>query len=557
MPELVVVSRRNRFANGWGTLRWIEASQRYRLRFKQVAGSREEYFSVTQYGSKRAARGAAEKRRRILAGQVATGRRVVVPRLTVAEQVQAWLTRKRGTPSYDGYVDRAAHVMRHPLGAIPLERLQGQDVSDFYYDLEHEPQPMLKRGVIQPQESWRPLRPKTIKHVAGVLNAALDLAVAQGLMPNGNPTKNERVSPPRVRKRTYDLFDVSEMDRMIEGADGYLQPVLILLCRYGLRPGEALSLRWTDLGATSLTVARSIRDLDTPKTDAGFRTLPVAASDMAALRGWRATVAGSPWLFPAQDGRPTRLQTLNRDFARLLRRLGIRYRRPYDCRHTAITMVIAYTRTHGRALHRRRGPLGRPRRALHDAQYLPPPPADQPGACGGDGTSLPGGEAANRGGAGSRRPWAREPRGDLRRGLGPPTALAADDVGVDRGGYGGASYRCPGRLGCPSGQGVRPLRAHDRHRALRPAGRSGHGPKHRLGCPMPKPGCILLLRHGWLTYRLVALTICQAGLLEPVWAVELRTGGSRRSGNVGQRLSIMTRDVCAGRVLAYTLGDRD
>jgi integrase len=343
VPELTIASRRKRLGDGSGTIRWIERSQRYRLRFQQRGARREEYFSVAQYASKRAARAAAEKCQRILAGQVATGRRVVVPRLTVAEQVQAWLVRKRGMPSYEGYVDRAAHVMRHRIGAVPLDRLQGQDVSDFYFELEHEPQPMLKRGVIQPAENWRPLRPKTIKHVAGVLNAALDLAVAQGLMPNGNPTKNERVSPPRVRKRTYDLFDVSEMDRMIEGANGYLKPVLILLCRYGLRPGEALAMRWTDLGVTSLTVARSIRDLDTPKTDAGFRTLPMAAADMGTIRGWRAAVDGSPWLFPADDGKPTRLQTLNRDYARLLQRLGIRYRRPYDCRHTAITMVIAYT----------------------------------------------------------------------------------------------------------------------------------------------------------------------------------------------------------------------
>ena len=136
MPELAVVSRRRRLGNGNGTVRWIETSQRYRLRFQQHGVRREEYFSVAQYGSKRAARAEVDKRRRVLAGQVASGRRVAVERRTVAEQVEAWLARKRGTPSYGGYVDRAAHVIRHQIGTVTLERLRGQDVSDFYYHLE-------------------------------------------------------------------------------------------------------------------------------------------------------------------------------------------------------------------------------------------------------------------------------------------------------------------------------------------------------------------------------------------------------------------------------------
>jgi integrase len=233
---------------------------------------------------------------------------------------------------------------RHRIGALPVARLQGQDISDFYYELEHSPQPASTRGFVQPPQNWRPLRPKTIKHVAGVLNAALDLAVAQGLMPNGNPARNERISPPRVRKRTYDLFDVAELDALVQGAAGYMRPLVIVLARYGLRPGEALALRWTDLGATDLTVSRSIRDLETTKTDAGFRTIPVAADDMAVLRAWRNEVGESVWLFPGADGRPIRLSTFGSAFTRLLHRLGLRHRRPYDCRHTAITMVIAYTR---------------------------------------------------------------------------------------------------------------------------------------------------------------------------------------------------------------------
>lgn len=343
-PELAVVTHRSRVANGAGTILWLEASQRYRLRFQQGGVRREEYFSITHFGSRRGAKGEAERRRRVLAGQVASGRRVAVGRVTIGEQVERWLLRKRGIPAHGGYVDRAAHIYRHAIGSIPLDRLRGEDISGFYYDLEHLPQPSIKRGTLQPPEAWRPLGPKTIKHIAGVLNAALDLAVGQGLLPNGNPAKNERISPPRVRKRSYDLFEIDELDRMIDAAQGYLRPLLMLLARYALRPGEALALRWTDIGPSQLTIARSIRDLATTKTDAGFRTIPLSPGDAELLRAWRTRTGDSPWLFAGRDGSPLRPQTFGYAFTQLLRRTAIRHRRPYDCRHTAITMVIAYTR---------------------------------------------------------------------------------------------------------------------------------------------------------------------------------------------------------------------
>ena len=344
MPELAVVAHRMRVANGAGTLLWLQASQRYRLRFQQGGVRREEYFSIAKYGSRRTAKGEAERRRRVLAGQVASGRRIAVGRVTVGEQVERWLVRKRGIPAHDGYVDRAAHICRHAIGTIPLDRLRGEDISALYYDLEHLPQPSVKRGTLQAPATWKPLGAKTIRHVAGVLNAALDLAAGQGLLPNGNPAKNERISAPRVRKRTYDLFEIDELDRMLDAAQGYLNPMLTLLSRYALRPGEALALRWTDIGPSHVTVARSIRDLATTKTDAGFRTVPLAPVDAELLRAWRAQSGDSPWLFPGRDGLPIRPQTFGYAFTQLLRRLAIRHRRPYDCRHTAITMVIAYTR---------------------------------------------------------------------------------------------------------------------------------------------------------------------------------------------------------------------
>jgi integrase len=328
-----------RAPNGTGELRWRASTQRYELRIQQGGVRRTiGYFSVARYGSKTAAYAAGERRRREVSGQAAVGSLVVPTRKTVNDALDELLRRSAAyrDVTADGYEDRAAHIRRH-LGHLRLEQLTGSQVADFYVALSTQPQP--------PRQ--RPLAPKTIRHISGVLVAALDLAVARRDLSAGNPIRLERIKPPRLRKRRYELFAAGEIEALLDATREtapWLHVVILLLSWCGLRPGEALALQAGDFEGNTLTVQRSVSDLATTKSDAGYRTITVDRAVLDAVGRLPAPPSATPWLLPGERGGPRTLKQLDAAFESLLRRLRLRHRRPYDLRHTAISHAIAYAR---------------------------------------------------------------------------------------------------------------------------------------------------------------------------------------------------------------------
>ncbi len=259
---------------------------------------------------------------------------------TVADVMRDSLARKSGqaTVTSDGYEDRAAHIIRH-LGATPLSKLTGQRIADFYVALETQNQPPRNK----------PLRPKTIGHIIGVLNRALDLAVARGEL-RGNPIRLEKIRGPRKRKRMLDIFSAAEVEQLLHGAATmtpdvpWLPSAIALMARCALRPGEAMALKRNDFSGSSLRIERSIATLETPKTDFGYRVIVIDETVRDLVEGWLSVNPDTTWVFPSSVGIPTKIQVLGKVFNRLLQGLKMRHHVPYDLRHTAITHAMAYAR---------------------------------------------------------------------------------------------------------------------------------------------------------------------------------------------------------------------
>ena len=154
--------------------------------------------------------------------------------------------------------------------------------------------------------------------------------------------------------------------------------LVLLYC--GLRPGEALALRWSDLDLDSdeptLQVNRALQLADgnetvfaSPKTKRGRRTLALPASVTGALLASRKVSmektlkAGESWreeslVFPSQAGTPLSRNNIWRAFLRISKaaelgrwvpseakrgpQLKWQYGfRLYDLRHTAATLQLA------------------------------------------------------------------------------------------------------------------------------------------------------------------------------------------------------------------------
>lgn len=134
--------------------------------------------------------------------------------------------------------------------------------------------------------------PRTVSHHLAVLRTALAQAERWGLV-----VRNEAklVQGPRIPKgdvRTLTLPEASRLLTQVE-ADPW-EAIYVLAVTTGMRQGEILGLRWSDIDGQRLTVAKTLvwlngkAILDDTKTDSSRRTLTLTARAAAALERRRA-----------------------------------------------------------------------------------------------------------------------------------------------------------------------------------------------------------------------------------------------------------------------------
>jgi integrase len=124
--------------------------------------------------------------------------------------------------------------------------------------------------------------------------------------------------------------------------------LISVLAYAGLRPGEALGLRWKDIREKTLLIQRAIslgEEADTKTRQ--HRTVRLHAPLASDLRHWR-MAAGCPddyeLVFPGRDGQPWSQAAYQswrrRAFARATQAAGLPRARPYDLRHSFASLLL-------------------------------------------------------------------------------------------------------------------------------------------------------------------------------------------------------------------------
>jgi integrase len=168
-------------------------------------------------------------------------------------------------------------------------------------------------------------------------------------------------APPRVEKEIEPIpaADVAKILAAAEGTPyGARWSVALAL---GLRPGEALGLRWddVDLDEGLLHVRQQLQRVKgrglvatAPKSEAGKRSMFLPPTLLAALKAHRKAqnearlMAGDHWtdtglVFTLADGRGIDAVLDRRRWHALLETAGVTPRRLYDARHSAATILLA------------------------------------------------------------------------------------------------------------------------------------------------------------------------------------------------------------------------
>lgn len=237
--------------------------------------------TVTVRGTKKD----AELELRRIEYELQTGTHTHPTKITIGEYFDQWLEHVEGAVSpktFQGYQCIVVHHITPSLGAIRLSKLQPLDIEQYYHRL-------LRHGRVDGKGG---LSAQTIKHHHALIHTALSQAVNWRLLPC-NPA--EAVSPPRVARREMNVLDEAQTAQLLEYASGTRLYVPILLAvTTGMRRGEVLGLRWTDVEFESATIAvrRSLQQVKDglyfkePKTGRG-RVVHLPQVTAEALRRHR------------------------------------------------------------------------------------------------------------------------------------------------------------------------------------------------------------------------------------------------------------------------------
>lgn len=181
-----------------------------------------------------------------------------------------------------------------------------------------------------------------------VLSSMFSRAEAWGWLQR-NPVRAAKKPRKKNSRRVPRALSIAEVEAIRSGM-GQPDAILVSVLAYaGLRPGEALALKWGDLRGDTIRVSRALSFGEEKRTKTGrSRTVPVIPALRWDLATWR-IASGRPsadaYVFPGPDGAPWDEGKYRRwrrfTFKPALEPAGLdRDVRVYDLRHHRASMLI-------------------------------------------------------------------------------------------------------------------------------------------------------------------------------------------------------------------------
>lgn len=212
-----------------------------------------------------------------------------------------------------------------------------------------------------------------IKNLNKLLKTFLNYAVAEGYLLK-NPCSNSNIVIPKDNefKKNEDKIEVFSNEEInilkINLENHRLKALILLALGTGLREGELLGLKWSDIDFINkeLKVQRSIKQvsiinsdgsreyktiIQTPKSKNSIRTVPIPSSLIPILKEqdlqqkqdrlkFGASYANNDFVFTTETGNLIDARNLLRSYKRLLKKAGIPYKKFHALRHTYATKLF-------------------------------------------------------------------------------------------------------------------------------------------------------------------------------------------------------------------------
>lgn len=269
-------------------------------------------------------------------------------KMTLGEWLDIWKKEYLGSVkplTVKDYYNQIDNHVKPAMGAVRLDGLETHMIQRFYNTLT--------------DKGGKPLSPKTVKNIHGVLHKALQQAIANGYI-SQNPAA--ACILPKIQKPEIKPLEPDEIAVFLKEAnkDSYSNLFTVAIFT-GMRQGELLGLSWENVDFKNgvIYVKQQLQCKDgeyffcTPKSGKG-RTIAPASVVMDALhQQWRdqrmaSMEAGEAWsnpnnlVFTDPMGKNLVRRTVVKHFKSVVQRVGIPDARFHDLRHSfAVTSLQA------------------------------------------------------------------------------------------------------------------------------------------------------------------------------------------------------------------------
>jgi integrase len=270
-------------------------------------------------------------------------------RVSLRVFLHEWLSTQDGRlrPTTKRSYEVAVRRICSHLGHVSLQALTPLQIERFYADLARPP-----------RSGTRSLAPKSIRNTHVVLRKALADAERLGQIARNAAAAAKAPTVRRPEHRTWSSDDLRDFLRA--ASDHRLFAAFVLFATTGMRRGEVVGLRWSDvdLDAAQLAVVQTLTTVgyavvvSPPKTARSRRFVYLDAQTVAVLRQQRqcqreeriaagaASFAGHDLVFCDPVGQPLHPDHVTREFARAAAAAGLPRIRLHDLRHTYATLAL-------------------------------------------------------------------------------------------------------------------------------------------------------------------------------------------------------------------------
>lgn len=267
---------------------------------------------------------------------------------TLAEWLQYWLDnygkvylRPSSLTNYTGFLDN--QIANDSISTIKLNKLTANDLQQFYNR-------MSESGRVQRKESQnkpKGLSAKSVRNIHCFISHAMNRAIDEKLI-SENPAS--RCILPKKEQKEIEILPLTDLQKFFEEAknSGVFELYYTELAT-GLRRGELLGLKWTDIdfNANSIYIQRQITRTDgevkeSPlKTKNAYRQIIVPPEVSEILKKKKDRENGfSEYVFSSPTGGPISPDSVLKMLHRVLKRAGLEKVRFHALRHTFATMAL-------------------------------------------------------------------------------------------------------------------------------------------------------------------------------------------------------------------------